>query len=70
MANNRAFLICTECPDSKPLYLWKYFPSRGRYTNRSAYLHMKSQEQWFEEHMHYTLFGDYIKLVFEGEEHE
>jgi hypothetical protein len=59
MANNRVYIVCKKClmeqNGDHSLYLAKYYPSQGWYSNGPK---EEKLEKFFEEHSHEgTLFG-------------
>ena len=74
MANNRMYLRCPYCPDTKPLMLAKYYPSTGWYGWAADTLSRLKGEaptfeervnKFFEQHRHDSQWGGGFVLEFE-----
>lgn len=71
MANNRMYLRCPVCPDSKPVMLAKYYPSTGWYTFPECFdlsqCFSGKVDDFFELHRHDSQWGSGFLLEFEIE---
>ena len=62
MANNRMYLKCRACPESKPQMIAKYYPSTGWYMWTTDVI-----EEFFNQHHHISQWGCGFDLSFEIE---
>ncbi len=72
MANNRMYLVCTQClqtPDVPwedcHLYLAKYYPHQGWYFNRDPGKTETELGKFLETHSHKSLFGQDFAVVYD-----
>lgn len=63
MANNRMYLRCPHCPDSKPIMMAKYYPTTGWYMWGDN--PEERMNEFFEQHRHDSQWGAGFALEFE-----
>ena len=74
MANNRMYLYCERCGEDEDtpaeaclFFLAKYYPSQGWYTRSTSGPFDDALNAWLDTHQHGDMFGEFIRLLYEGQ---